>query len=143
TFVQMDMKMTGLPGGGVPGLGGIGERVKGATITATLDDKMEVTKVQGYDKFLDKLAGDDAAVRKQMKAQFSDATVSQMFSQVFSFAPAKPIQVGDTWTRTDKMPAGGMEATVKQKYKLDSVSGGVAKVSVTGDVTFKAEGGLA
>jgi len=143
TFVQMDMSMTGAPGGGIPGLGAIGERIKGATITATLDDKMEVTKVEGYDKFLDKLAGDDAAMRKQMKAQFSDATMSQMFSQVFSFAPSTPVKVGDTWSRTDKMPAGGMEATVKQKYKLDSVTGGVAKVTVTGDVSFKADGGLA
>ena len=141
TMVAMEMTAEGLPGG-IPGLGGIGERVKGATLTATLDDKMSVTKLDGYDKFLDKLAGDDENTRKMMKQQFSEAAVGQMFSQVFAFAPDKPVKVGDTWTHSDKMPAGGFEATVKQKYKLDSVTGGVAKIGLTGDLAFKAGGAL-
>jgi hypothetical protein len=143
TMTSMEMSVEGLPGGaGIPGLDAIGDRIKGATLTATLDDKLAVTKLEGYDKFLDKLAGDDAAVRKQMKTQFSEATVGQMFTQVFSFAPDKSVKVGDTWNRTEKMPAAGMEATVKQKYKLDSVTDGVAKIGLTGDVTFKAGQGF-
>ena len=136
---KMDMEMTSdkLPGG-IPGLGAIGERVKGSTVTATLDDKHAVTKIEGYDKFLEKLAGDDDMLRKQMKQQFSEETVKQMFSQVFAFAPDKPVKIGETWTRTDKMPAAGLEAVVKQKYKLESVSDGVAKIALTGDLTFKA-----
>jgi hypothetical protein len=136
TMLAMDMAAEGLPGG-IPGLGMIGERIKGATITATLDDKLAVTKLEGYDKFLDKLAGEDAAVRKQMKEQFSEATVGQMFTQVFSFAPDKPVKVGDTWTRNEKMPAAGIEASVKQKFKLSSVTDGVAKIGLTGDLEFK------
>jgi hypothetical protein len=142
TMTAMEMAVEGAPGGGIPGLDSIGDRVKGATITATLNDKMEVTKLEGYEKFLDKLAGDDAAVRKQMKAQFSEATVGQMFTQVFSFAPDKPVKVGDTWNRTEKMPAAGLEATVKQKYKLESVADGVAKIGLTGDLSFKAGQGF-
>jgi hypothetical protein len=137
TMQDMKMEMEGLPGG-VPGLGDIGDRIKGATITATLDDDMQVTKVQGYDKFLDKLAGDDEAVRKQMKGQFSEAAVGQMVSQVFSFAPKKAVKVGDTWTRTDKMPTGVGDAAVKQTFKLAGVENGVAKIGVTADMTFKA-----
>ena len=136
---KMDMEMTSdkLPGG-IPGLGAIGERVKGATLTATLDEKLAVTKLEGYEKFLEKLAGDDEMLGKQMKQQFSEEAVKQMFSQVFAFAPDKPVKVGETWTRTDKMPAAGLDAVVKQKYKLDSVSNGVAKIGLTGDLTFKA-----
>jgi hypothetical protein len=136
---KMDMEMTSdkLPGG-IPGLGAIGERVKGATLTATLDEKLAVTKLDGYEKFLEKLAGDDEMLGKQMKQQFSEEAVKQMFSQVFAFAPDKPVKVGETWTRTDKMPAAGLDAVVKQKYKLDSVSNGVAKIGLTGDLTFKA-----
>jgi hypothetical protein len=136
---KMDMEMTSekIPGG-IPGLGGVGERVKGSTLIATLDDKFAVTKLEGYDKFLEKLAGDDEAMRKQMKQQFSEEAVKHMFTQVFAFAPDKPVRVGESWTRTDKMPAAGLDAVVKQKYKLDSVSNGVAKVALTGDMTFKA-----
>jgi len=141
TILDMSMDAGGLPGG-IPGLAGLGDRVKGAMLTATLNEEMEVTKLQGYDKFLDKLAGGDDAVRKQMQGQFSEATVGQMVSEVFSFGPAKPVKVGDTWTRSQKIPAGGFEASVKQKYKLEGVSDGVAKVGLTGDVMFKAGGAL-
>ena len=136
---KMDMEMTSdkLPGG-IPGLGAIGERVKGTTLTATLDDKLAVTKLEGYEKFVEKLAGDDEMLGKQMKQQFSEESLKQMFSQVFAFAPDKPVKIGETWTRTDKMPAAGLEAVVKQKYKLDSVSNGVAKIGLTGDLTFQA-----
>ena len=136
---KMDMEMTSdkLPGG-IPGLGGIGERVKGSSLIATLDDKLAVTKLEGYEKFLEKLSGDDEAVRKQMKQQFSEEAVKHMFTQIFTFAPDKAVRVGESWTRTDKMPAAGLEAVVKQKYKLESVSNGVAKVALTGDMEFKA-----
>jgi len=141
TMSSMEMTAEGLPGG-IPGLDAIGDRIKGATLTATLDDKMAVTKLEGYEKFLDKLAGDDAAVRKQMKTQFSEATVGQMFSQVFAFAPDKAVKVGDTWNRNDKMPAAGLEASVKQKYKLESITDGIAKIGLTGDLEFKAGQGF-
>jgi len=141
TMLDMQMDAAGIPGG-VPGVGGLGERVKGATITATLNDEMRVTKLTGYEKFLDKIAGDDEAMRKQLQAQLSEGAVSQMISQVFSFGPDKPVKVGDTWNRDEKVPAGGFEATVKQKFKLDSVTGGVAKIGLTGDMVFKAGGGI-
>jgi hypothetical protein len=137
TILAMDMDVKGLPGG-LPGVGGLTDKVKGATITATLDDKLAVTKIEGYDKFLDKLAGDDADVRKQMKQQFSEASIGQMFSQVFAFAPDKAVKIGETWTRSEKMPAAGLEANVKQKFKLDSVKDGVAKIGLTGELSFKA-----
>jgi hypothetical protein len=127
---------------GIPGLGAIGERMKGATLTAVLDENMTVTKVQGHDKFIDKVAGDDEAVRKQMQSQFSEAAMSQMFSQVFSFGNNKPVKVGDTWPRTEKMTVSGLDMVVKMKYKLDSIAGGVAKMGWTGDLTFKAGAAL-
>jgi hypothetical protein len=141
TMESMEIKAGGLPGG-IPGLGDVGDRVKGAKITATLNDKMEVTKLQGYEKFLDKLAGDNENLRKQMEGQFSEAAVQQMISQVFAISPGKPVKVGDTWEHKDKMPAGGIEATAKQKFKVESIEDGVAKIGVTGDLEFKPGDGL-
>lgn len=136
TMLNMDITAGGA--GAIPGLGAVGERMKGATLTAVMDANMAVTKIQGYDKFLDKLAGDDEVVRKQMKQQFSEQAVGQMFSQVFSFSPSKPVKIGDTWSRSDKLSVGGLDTVVKQKYKLEGVTGGIAKMGWTGDVTFKA-----
>jgi hypothetical protein len=141
TMLSMDMTAGGA-GSNIPGLGAVGERMKGAVLTAVLDENMSVTKIEGYNKFIDKVAGDDDASRSLMKQQFSEATIRQMFSQVFSFGNNKPVKVGDTWPRTEKMAVGGLDAAVKMKYKLDSVSDGIAKLGWTGDLTFKAGAAL-
>lgn len=139
TMLSMDMKIGGAANA-LPGLGGLGDKIKGATITAILDENMSVTKIQGYDKFIEKLAGDDENQKKMMKQQFSETIVGQMFTQVFSFGNSKPVKVGDTWPRSEKMSFGGFDAGVKMKYKLDSVNSGIAKMNWTGDMTFKAGG---
>lgn len=141
TILSMDMAAGG-GGPAIPGLDMVGDRLKGAVLTAVMDENMSVTKLQGYDKFLDKVADGDEAMRKQMKQQLSEATMSQMFSQVFSFAPSKPVKVGETWSRSEKMTVSGMDAVVKMKYKLDSVSSDIAKLGLTGDMTFKAGAAL-
>lgn len=143
TILAMEMKMDAA-GMQLPGLGDLNDKIKGAAVTATLNDDYEVTKIEGGDKFLEKLAGDDDNLKKMMKGQFSDATLGSMVSQVFSFAPKKAVKVGETWTRTDKMNAAGVgEAEVKQKYKLESVANGVAKLAVEADLKFKqGDGGL-
>ena len=145
TFLDMSMTAEGLPGGGgLPGLGDVGEKIKGAKIGAVLDDQMQVTKLIGYEKFLDKIAGDDDAARAQLGAQLSEAAVGQMVSQAFTSVPPRPVKAGDTWSRTTKVPAAGLgDAVVKEKYTFDGVSNEMAKITVVGDMTFKAgKGGV-
>jgi hypothetical protein len=145
TMLDMSMEAAGLPGGGgLPGIGQIGEKIKGAKLSAVLDDQMQVTKLIGYEKFLDKLAGDDDNLRTQMQTQLSEAAVGQMVSQVFTSVPPMPVKAGDTWKRTTKVPAAGIgDATVKEVYTFDGVSNGLAKINVVGDMTFKAgKGGI-
>lgn len=143
TILEMSMDAAGLPGG-VPGLGMVGEKIKGAKLTAVLDEQMQVTKLIGYDKFIDKIVGDDDGLRTQMEAQLSEAMVGQMVSQAFTSVPPMPVKAGDTWERTTKVPAAGVgDATVKEKYTFDGVTNGMAKISVVGDMKFKAgKGGL-
>jgi len=139
TFLDMTTEVKGIPGGGgLPGLGDVGDKIKGAKIGAVLDEKMEVTKLIGYEKFLDKLAGDDDAKRELFAAQFSEGVVGQMVSQVFASTPPGAVKVGDTWSRTTKVPAAGLgDAVVKEKFTLESVSNQVAKIGVTGEMSFK------
>src|SRR5262249_27728942 len=56
----------------------------------------------------------------------------------FAMVPAKPIAVGDKWERTDKMPFGPLgKVETKSAFKLDSVKGDIATISMKGDLTFK------
>ena len=70
---------------GLPGAN-IGDKLKDVTFTATLDDKMKVTKLDGYDKFLDAIADGDADQKKLMKAMMPETTIRQSFGQTFMIA---------------------------------------------------------
>jgi len=137
TFLENKIDAQGLPGFN------IGNKLKDVTFTATLDDKMKVTKLEGYDKFLEAITEGDESQKKMMKAMMPETTIRQSFGQTFMIAPDKPVAVGDKWDRSDKMslgPLGNVET--KSAFKLDSVKGDVATISMKGDLTFKAgEGG--
>jgi hypothetical protein len=132
TIVDMKMELDALPG-----FGDFADKLKGAVLTATFDDGMNVTKVEGYQKLADKLGGDDPMTKQIMQMVISDSTVKAMFGQVFVPLPSKPVKAGDTWTRTDKLPLSGLgDLTSKSKFTLDSIDNGMAKIKTTGDVTF-------
>jgi len=132
TFLENRVDAQGLPGAN------IGNKLKDVTFTATLDDKLKVAKLEGYDKFLDAVSDGDAAQKKLMKAMLPETTIRQSFGQTFMIAPDKPVAVGDKWDRTDKMalgPLGNVET--KSAFKLEAVKDDVATISMKGDLTFK------
>ncbi len=136
TYVENKFDAPGLPGTNLL------DKLKNVTFTATLDDKMKVTKLEGYDKFLDALADGDAAQKKMMKAMMPEDTIRQAFGQTFAITPDKPVAVGDKWERSDKLPFGPLgKVETKSAFKLDSVKGDVATISMKGDLTFKAGDG--
>ncbi|VTT96415.1 Uncharacterized protein OS=Chthoniobacter flavus Ellin428 GN=CfE428DRAFT_2877 PE=4 SV=1 [Gemmataceae bacterium] len=132
TYVEMTVDAPNLPGANAAG------NLKGVTFTATLNDKMEVAKLDGYEKFLDAVVGEGAAERKMMKAMMPQAAVKQMFSQTFLAGPAKPVAVGGTWDRTTAVAMGAMgNVETKEKFTLDAVKGDLATLTAKGDLTFK------
>jgi len=140
TYLENKIDAQGLPGAN------IGENLKNITFTATLNDKMEVTKLEGYDKFLEALGGGDEDQKKLMKTMMPETTVRQMFSQTFVIGPGKPVAVGGTWDRKTAVsmgPLGNVE--MKEGFKLDAVKGDVATISQKADISFKpadGDGGL-
>jgi len=134
TDVQMDADA-------LPGVGGIGDKMKGLTISATFDEDMEITKVEGYEKFLDKLADGDPMTKQLMQMVMPESAAKAMFGQVFVPLPAKAVKSGDSWARTEKLPLAGLgDLTSKAKYTLQSNTDGVAKVKQDAEMTFKPGG---
>ncbi|MCE9561824.1 MAG: hypothetical protein K8U57_07200 [Planctomycetes bacterium] len=136
TYLEMKVDAGNLPGGNAA------DNLKNVSFTATLNDKMQVTKLEGYDKFLDALAGDNAEQKKLMKAMMPLSAIKQMFSQTFVVGPGKPIAVGGTWDRQMAVafgPIGNVET--KEAFKLDSVKGDLATMTTKGELTFKAGDG--
>jgi hypothetical protein len=134
TFLRQKMEMDGpVP---VPGAD-FGEKLKNLTFTFTVDDKWNVVKFEGYDKFLEAIAGEDPMLATMLRTVLPESVVKQSFGQTFSLAPDKPLAVGDTWQRKEKMslgPLGSFE--VNTRYKLDEVRGSLARLSIAGDMKW-------
>jgi hypothetical protein len=141
TVVEMtylDTKITA-PGQAGPNTG---EKLKGVAFTATLDAKLKVTKLEGYDKFLDALADGDDEKKKLMKSLMPEAMIRRSFDQTFQFAPNRAVAVGDAWDSVNKVPLGALGALdVKYACKLEGVKGDVATVAIKGEMEFKGGGG--
>jgi hypothetical protein len=139
TYVEMQIKMTGPAAADTSA---VTNALKGATVTATLDKAMKVTKIDGRKKLVDDLAQGDPGAKAMLGAMLSEDAMKQMFSTLFALTPEKPVKVGDTWTSTDTLDAGGIgKITAKTKFKLAKASGDTATIDTTADMTFKAGDG--
>lgn len=130
--------------GNLPGAADVAKKLKGVSLTFTLNVKYEVTKVEGYDKFLDALVGDDAAAKKQVAAMLSEETLKQGVSDLFGMVPAKPVKVGDTWKRETKMsmgPIGNFAIATDAKYAATGASGDKVTWKATAKYSAPKEGG--
>lgn len=126
---------------GLPGFN-VGDKLKGVTFTAALDKNLKVTKLDGYDKFLAAVAGEDDEQKALMKALMPESSIRQLPSQMFAVGSGKPVAVGEGWKSEEKSALGGLGSIeTKQAFTLEGVKDGVATVSEKADLTFKPGGG--
>ena len=123
---------------GLPGADAANGKLKGVTVTATLNGKLEIVKLQGYDKLLDALSDGNDATKNALKALLPEGTVRQMFSEMFGITPDGAVKAGDTWKRTDTMSLGGIgDITTASTFKLGEVKRDIATVNWTATGEFK------
>ena len=117
----------------------IAGRMKGAVLTFTLDDKFKVTKVEGYDKYIDRIAGDDEMSRKILRMFMNEETLKLGIQDLFGFAPGKPVRPGDEWKRDNTVSLGPLgDLQLVGKFKLVGVENGVAKISTDAEARYQA-----
>ena len=113
------------------------EKMKGATLTFTLDKANKVTRIDGYDKYLEQISGGNADTAKVVKAAASEDSLKVTIEDLFSPGPDKPVKPGDKWTRETKLGLGPLgNFTVNARYTLDGLDGAVATVVYDADASF-------
>jgi hypothetical protein len=144
---SMKIKSTGIGGDAVAKAA---EKTEGASFKLTLSPKGDITKVEGLEEFLNKVAGEDASQRRMMQTVFSEDAARQMASDIFGFLPDKPLKKGDRWERTSSMSMGPIgKLGVESKYTYDgkeTVDGKpLDKISFTASTSYTPpkEGGSA
>jgi hypothetical protein len=103
----------------------------GAKMTMTMAPDGKVTKVDGAEAFLQKIVDGMGLpegpmrqqVMDQMKQQFSGEQLAASMQQLISTYPAKPLNVGDTWTQSQNLGAGSMPFTADTTYTVKGIDG--------------------
>jgi hypothetical protein len=118
-------------------------KLVGATFLLTVSPKWEILKFDGYDKLIDKLAGDDPAVRTALTATLPEEVFKKSVREVMAFLPDRPVKDGETWERTVEEPLGPLGTLRETRtYKLEGKEdvGGkkVDKITYTTALDFKA-----
>jgi hypothetical protein len=84
--------------------GAFAKDFKEITFRITLNMTGQVTKFEGFDDFIKKVAGDNEAVAKALRSMGSEELYRQGVTQTFGFLPVKGVTKGDKWKQTGNMP---------------------------------------
>lgn len=115
-------------------------KMKGAEFKVTFTPKMKLVKYEGYDAFIDKLAGGNAVGATVMKNILTKDAVEFLLAHSFGLLPDDPVSVGDTWQRDAKVPLGPIgvaivKRTVTYRGPAEGAKG-LHKLEFTGDISF-------
>jgi hypothetical protein len=119
------------------------QQLKDATFKVTVTPRGEITKFEGYDDLLKKLAGDDAKARATIQAILSEDSLKRSVGDTFGLLPAGPVKSGDKWggDKKTELPLGPLGSfTVVKNYTYDgkeTVEGkSLDKISFSGSATY-------
>ncbi len=104
----------------------------------------KVISVTGFsaaiEAMMQQVSPEAAPMQASLMQSFSDSAIRKMLGQVTEIYPEKPVKVGDTWKKNMDITSGPILMMMDNTYKLTSVSGGVANVSVDSKITTKPAG---
>jgi hypothetical protein len=95
-------------------LGEFFKQLVDSEFTLTIDDQMKVAKVEGKDKFIDKLVKANAQMDSLLKEILTDDAIKQMADPTFGALPDKAVKKGDKWERKSTLNMGPIG-----KYETD------------------------
>jgi hypothetical protein len=115
--------------GQIPAEDKFNQQLKGATFRLTVTPRGEVTKFEGYEALLKKLAGEDAVARQTVQAVLGEENLKRQATDVFGVLPAKPVSGGDEWGGDQKRelslgPLGNFTTTRTFTYEGKDNLGG-------------------
>jgi len=114
------------------------EKFAGTMLIFTLDVNFAVTKVEGLDKLIDKLAGDNEALRKTFKGSMTEEAYGASIRELFRTGTTKNVKLNDKWKGSHSHQRGNGNGTfeVDTAYKLAASTANGEKVTWTATTKF-------
>jgi hypothetical protein len=113
----------------------------GSEFKITLNPDMKVTRIEGRDKFLEKLVGVNPQMKPLLDQLLSDEALKQMAEASFSVVPNKEEKKGGSWKRDSKLnlgPIGTWDNTYE--YTLNEIKGDLATIGVKTTMKYERPG---
>jgi hypothetical protein len=95
------------------------KQLVGSEFTLTLDKDMKVTKIEGRDAFVKKLAAANPQMEPLLNQILSEKALKEMADPTFASIPNKEVKKGDTWSKDSKLDMGPI-GTYDNTYKYTS-----------------------
>jgi hypothetical protein len=130
-------KFAGSQGGGHDDNKLLEKLCKDVVFTVHLSARGAITRFEGYDEFLKKLADYDEAEAKKLKAVAGEDVLRAPLVQIFNIMPGVAVKPGDKWERDSLVPMGPLGnfklATV---YSYSGVADGGDQISTKATLSF-------
>ena len=118
------------------------QKLKNATIVATLDTDGSVKTVTGYSDVASQILGSTEAIslpdkqrlQQQWRSMVEQAMIKKNMDQLLRFFPDSAVHVGDRW-KTEARDSAEFPFLVKSTYQLQSIKNGIANIECRGDIT--------
>lgn len=111
------IKVENKTGGAPPTDEKFNQQLVGVSFKVTLGPAGDVLKFEGYEELVKKIAGDDAAAQKVVKATLSEENLKRAASDLFSFLPDKALKMWDRRSDINLGPLGSFDA--KKSYTME------------------------
>lgn len=120
----------------------VAEQMVGSVFKITLNNKGEVTKIEGFDDLIKKLSQGNDEIGKLLKSILTEDTMKQGIQEAFSFVPGKPVNKGDSWKRQMRLSMGPMGTfIVDMDYTYQGKAKDGEEVGLKGTYSYEAPKG--
>jgi hypothetical protein len=114
----------------------------GSQFTLTISPDMKILKIDGREKFLEKLVKSNPQMEPLLKQILGEEALKQMSDPAFAFIPNKPVKKGDpAWDKKSNLnmgPIGSYETTYK--YTYDGKQDKLEKIKVASTLVYQPPG---
>jgi len=141
----LDVKVKSSGGLAAGGADKMTEKMKGATFTITMTPHGKITKFEGYEDLIKRIAQENEEAGKLVKLMLTEETMKKGAEEAFGFLPNKAVEKGDKWANTMVVPMGPIGTfKAENKYTYQGPVTGGEEIAVAATMTYappKGDGG--
>ena len=120
------------------------DRMQGASFKVSLGADRKITRFEGYEEFVERIADGNAKLARFFRSILSESSFRKMVTQTFSIVPPHPVRAGESWNQSQDMSLGpfgsvSVVRTVRHEgtaQENDGLSG--IRLNLTGSAEYQA-----